>query len=118
MKLQFKEQQFQLDAVSAIADLFQGQAKQTGIRYMADPGRQKSDEVDLILDAYRNAPIQLDRETIRGNVHAVQNRFELRPSESLSVDMVTGRPAYNFSIEMETGTGKTYTYNPYHYGIK
>ena len=33
-----------------------------------------------------------------------------RPSESLSVDMVTGRPAYNFSIEMETGTGKTYTY--------
>ena len=27
MKLQFKKQQFQLDAVSAIADLFQGQAK-------------------------------------------------------------------------------------------
>ena len=45
---------------------------------MADPGRQKSDEVDLILDAYRNAPIQLDPETIRRNVHAVQNRFELQ----------------------------------------
>lgn len=58
MKLQFKKQPFQLDAVSAIADIFQGQDKQTGIRYMADPGR----------------------------------------------------PAYNFSIEMETGTGKTYTY--------
>ena len=57
MKLQFKKQQFQLDAVSAIADLFQGQNKQTGIRYMADPGRQKSDEVGLVLDAYRNAPI-------------------------------------------------------------
>ena len=110
MKLQFKKQPFQLDAVSAIADLFQGQAKQTGIRYMADPGRQKSDEVDLVLDAYRNAPIQLDQEAIRRNVHAVQTRFGLRPSESLSVDMVTGRPAYNFSIEMETGTGKTYTY--------
>ena len=110
MKLQFKKQQFQLDAVSAIADLFQGQTKQTGIRYMADPGRQKSDEVDLVLDAYRNAPIQLDQEAIRRNVHAVQTRFGLRPSESLSVDMVAGRPAYNFSIEMETGTGKTYTY--------
>ena len=60
MKLQFKKQQFQLDAVSAIADLFQGQTKQTGIRYMADPGRQKSDEVDLVLDAYRNAPIRLE----------------------------------------------------------
>ena len=88
MKLQFKKQQFQLDAVSAIADLFQGQTKQTGIRYMADPGRQKSDEVDLVLDAYRNAPIQLDQEAIRRNVHAVQTRFGLRPSESLSVDMV------------------------------
>ena len=57
MKLQFKKQPFQLDAVSAIADIFQGQGKQSGIRYMADPGRQKSDEVDLVLDAYRNAPI-------------------------------------------------------------
>ena len=110
MKLQFKKQQFQLDAVSAIADLFQGQTKQAGIKYMADPGRQKSDEVDLVLDAYRNAPIQLDQEAFRSNVHSVQTRFGLRPSGSLSIDMVAGRPAYNFSIEMETGTGKTYTY--------
>lgn len=73
---------------------------------MADPGRQKSDEVDLVLDAYRNAPIQLDQEAIRSNVHAVQTRLGLRPSEILSVDMVADRPAYNFSIEMETGTGK------------
>ena len=52
----------------------------------------------------------MDQEAIRRNVHVVQTRFGLRPSESLSVDMVAGRPAYNFSIEMETGTGKTYTY--------
>lgn len=110
MELQFKEQLFQLNAVSAIADLFQGQIKQTGISYMADPGHQKSDEVDLILDAYRNAPIQLNQEDIRRNVHVVQTRFGLRPSESLSIETVEGRPAYNFSIEMETGTGKTYTY--------
>ena len=50
MKLQFKKQQFQLNAVSAIADLFQGQSKHTGVQYMADPGRIKSDEVDLVLD--------------------------------------------------------------------
>lgn len=110
MELQFKKQQFQLDAVSAIVDLFQGQTKQNGISYMADPGHQKSDEVDLILDAYRNAPIQLVQEAIRRNVHDVQTRFGLRPSESLSIETVEGRPAYNFSIEMETGTGKTYTY--------
>lgn len=110
MKLQFKKQQFQLDAVSAIADLFQGQAKHTGVRYMADPGRLKSDEVDLVLDAYRNAPIQLSQASIRENVHAMQTRYGLRPSDKLSIDMIAGREAYNFSIEMETGTGKTYTY--------
>lgn len=110
MKLQFKKQQFQLDAVSAIADLFQGQAKHTGVQYMADPGRLKSDEVDLVLDAYRNAPIQLSQASVRENVHAMQTRYGLRPSDSLSIDMIAGREAYNFSIEMETGTGKTYTY--------
>lgn len=110
MKLQFKKQQFQLDAVSAIADLFQGQAKHTGVQYMADPGRLKSDEVDLVLDAYRNAPIQLSQTSIRENVHTMQTRYGLRPSDKLSIDMIAGREAYNFSIEMETGTGKTYTY--------
>ena len=110
MKLQFKKQQFQLDAVSAIADLFQGQAKHTGVQYMADPGRLKSDEVDLVLDAYRNAPIQLSQASIRENVHTMQTRYGLSPSDKLSSDMIAGREAYNFSIEMETGTGKTYTY--------
>ena len=110
MKLQFKKQQFQLDAVSAIADLFQGQAKNAGVKYMADPGRLKSDEVDLVLDAYRNAPIQLSQASIRENVHTMQTRYGLRPSDKLSIDMIAGREAYNFSIEMETGTGKTYTY--------
>jgi len=110
MKLQFKKQQFQLDAVSAIADLFQGQAKHTGVQYMADPGRLKSDEVDLVLDAYRNAPIQLSQTSIRENVHTMQTRYGLSPSDKLSIDMIAGREAYNFSIEMETGTGKTYTY--------
>ena len=114
MKLQFKEQEFQLDAVSAVTDIFLGQSKQSGIRYMADPGRQKSDEVDLILDAYRNNKIDLKEEEILNNVQAVQSRFGLRLSESLSidkvVDKVSERLAYNFSVEMETGTGKTYTY--------
>ena len=110
MRLQFKKQQFQLDAVSAIADLFQGQAKHTGVQYTADPGRLKSDEVDLVLDAYRNAPIQLSQASIRENVHTMQTRYGLRPSDKLSIDMIAGREAYNFSIEMETGTGKTYTY--------
>ena len=42
----------------------------------------------------------------------------LRPSDKLSIDMIAGREAYNFSIEMETGTGKTYTYIHYNYGVE
>ena len=110
MKLQFKKQQFQLDAVNAIVELFQGQTKQTGIRYMADPGRQKSDEVDLVLDAYRNASIQLDQEAIRRNVHAVQTLFGLRPSERLS--------SLQFFYRDGDRDGENLYLYPYHYGVK
>nr|WP_239551711.1 DEAD/DEAH box helicase family protein [Streptococcus saliviloxodontae] len=37
-------------------------------------------------------------------------RYGLKPSDSLSLDTFGNRPAYNLTIEMETGTGKTYTY--------
>lgn len=108
MKLQFKHQQFQLDAVAAIADIFQGQKKQEGVRYLSDPGRDTSG-LDLILDAYRNAPISLSMADIRQAVRQQQIKHGLKPSDELSVTMIEGRPSYDLTIEMETGTGKTYT---------
>lgn len=110
MKLRFKQQQFQLDAVDAIADLFQGQSRHDGVHYMVDPGRRSVEDLDLIHDAYHNAPIELDSATIKERVNATQTRYGLRPSEKLSLTQIGPRQAYNFSIEMETGTGKTYTY--------
>ena len=41
MKLQFKVQQYQTDAVDAVVDVFAGQPKHDGISYRIDPGRQK-----------------------------------------------------------------------------
>ena len=110
MKLQFKQQAFQLEAVAAIVDLFQGQQRREGIHYLADPGRAETSQLDLVHDAYRNAPLMVSEDSIREQVRAKQLRYGIRPSETLSSQLVAGRKAYNFSIEMETGTGKTYTY--------
>ena len=38
MKIKFKRQAFQTNAVDAIADCFLGQQRSTGIRYRIDPG--------------------------------------------------------------------------------
>ena len=39
MKLKFKKQPFQTDAVNAVADCFTGQPKSEGVAYRIDPGR-------------------------------------------------------------------------------
>ena len=110
MKLQFKHQQFQLDAISAVVDIFKGQSKQGAIHYLADPGRTQSEDIILAHDAFRNAPIQLPDQLILEHVRSQQISQNLKPSDKLQVTTVQGRPSYNLTIEMETGTGKTYTY--------
>ena len=39
MKLKFKKQAFQTDAVNAVADCFAGQPKSDGVTYRIDPGK-------------------------------------------------------------------------------
>lgn len=39
MKLKFKKQAFQTEAVNAVADCFAGQPKHTGLKYRIDPGK-------------------------------------------------------------------------------
>lgn len=109
MKIQFKEQQFQLDAVNAVADIFQGQTKRQGIHYMADPGRD-TEGLNLIHDAYRNALIELSDEHILKQMQQIQVSHRIQPSKTLFKENFDTHPSYNFTVEMETGTGKTYTY--------
>src|SRR5690554_3228365 len=54
-------------------------------------------------EGFKNSPILLTDDQILANIKKVQQRNGLRLSEKLE-----GR--YNLTIEMETGTGKTYTY--------
>ena len=111
MKLKFKKQQYQTNAVDAVADCFAGQAKNTGVRYRIDPGRVDAgvpQQLGLIDEGgVKNPDITLLPAAILGNIHAVQCRQNLPLSAALAGNKVC---AVNLDIEMETGTGKTYCY--------
>ncbi|MGJ7540614.1 type III restriction-modification system endonuclease [Brevibacterium luteolum] len=116
MKLQFKVQQYQTDAVDAVVDTFAGQPRHDGVSYRIDPGRVRLKtapalfEVEERPDAgLRNAEIALSSAQLLKNVHAVQRSRNLPLSKSLATSAAApGAP--NLDVEMETGTGKTYVY--------
>lgn len=112
MKLKFKKQPFQTDAVNAVADCFAGQPKSEGITYRIDPGKQKTAgpvQRDMYQSdsGFKNRELVLTKDQLLANIHAVQQRQNLPQSEKLISTKVCG---VNLDIEMETGTGKTYCY--------
>jgi type III restriction enzyme len=104
MKLHFEPNlDYQVQAIDAVCDLFNGQeicrTEFTVTRDTADgQTRLAFAENDLGIG---NRLTLLDDE-ILANLHAIQLRHGLAPSPSL----VSG----DFTVEMETGTGKTYVY--------
>ena len=89
MKLQFKQQQFQLDAVASVVDVFAGQGNHSGFDYQMDKGQGADAELDMNFIGFRNAPIQLSEDIISQQVRTQQLRHGLKPSETLSVQEVT-----------------------------
>jgi type III restriction enzyme len=116
MKLQFKVQQYQTDAVDAVAEVFAGQPKHDGVSYRIDPGKLKTAAAPALFvtnttpdSGLRNAEIVLRPTQLLENLHGVQRSRNL----SLSAEMKDSKAALgapNLDIEMETGTGKTYVY--------
>ncbi len=121
MKLQFKEQDFQVQAVKAVVDAFAGQAIKTN-RFtlersatLISKAKQAASGIatlDFELEeeiGYRNSPIQISESQILENIQRVQKWNDL--NESQQIERPKGvKLGYNLTIEMETGTGKTYTY--------
>lgn len=110
MKIKFKKQAFQTNAVEAVADCFSGQPLSTSIQYRIDPGRAKPGET-LPLgyedSGFKNTELVIPTSARLENIHAVQRRQNL----PLSVSLVSTKVCpVNLDIEMETGTGKTYCY--------
>jgi type III restriction enzyme len=109
MKFRFKVQPFQTEAVEAVADCFQGQPLDTGLRYRIDPGAVKPGQTARLEmdEGFRNADIALPLSAILKNIQAVQMRQNLPVSDAIKQTPVCD---VNLDIEMETGTGKTYCY--------
>lgn len=111
MRLQFKVQQYQTDAVDSVVGAFEGQPKHDGISYRVDPGRVRINASATLFSDHglRNAEIALTETQLLNNVHRVQRARNLALSSKL-VDSKAAPNSPNLDVEMETGTGKTYVY--------
>jgi type III restriction enzyme len=116
MKLQFKVQQYQTEAVDAVVEVFAGQPKRDGVSYKIDPGMVSPVTAPTLFETsttpdsgLRNTEIALGPAQLLENVHIVQRSRNL-PLASKLEDSKAAPGAPNLDVEMETGTGKTYVY--------
>jgi len=111
MKLKFKKQQYQTNAVESVADCFAGQPNNTGVKYRIDPGKMAAgvpqQQTFQGADGFKNEDIALTQSALLENIHKVQQRQNLPLSAALASNKVC---QINLDVEMETGTGKTYCY--------
>ena len=114
MQLRYKHQRFQTEAARSVVDAFIGQPKSDGQSdHTVDRGKQKDTQTTFegggygALAGFGNKNVILSREAICENVRAIQTEQGLKPVDHLQVLQGVGMA---FNIEMETGTGKTYTY--------
>ncbi len=129
MKLKFDaNQEYQLNAIQAVVDLFEGQPLKGShfeIEILSDPDKLFQNSI-IVGNNLRVSETQIIK-----NLHKTQKENGLEPSElkPLKVGGTYGSSTYgsatfgggttekpqlkdglNFSVEMETGTGKTYVY--------
>ncbi|MBR0264169.1 MAG: DEAD/DEAH box helicase family protein [Prevotella sp.] len=105
MQLKFKHQQFQIDAAKAVTDVFKGQRNQAMLEFTHDMGTSGDGQTEAFdVLGYRNQPLTISSLQTLDNIRAKQTAEQLKPSETLGSDDL------RLTIEMETGTGKTYTY--------
>jgi len=107
MKLKFKVQQYQTQAVQAVTDCFAGQSPTSAVQYRVDPGKTVNDTESLFDEGFKNADFSITNSIIFDNIAEVQRNQNLPVSSALVSTKVCH---VNLDVEMETGTGKTYCY--------
>ncbi|HZT71435.1 MAG TPA: DEAD/DEAH box helicase family protein [Terriglobia bacterium] len=121
MKLQFDpNQSYQLDAIAGTVDLFEGQpqgAPEYSVIQMGDWGGIFAGQAQTELGVGNQILLSADK--LMKNVRDVQARNDIEiadPTSALEAWELfdgpanTARTCPHFSVEMETGTGKTYVY--------
>ena len=110
MKLKFKVQDYQTNAVESVVDCFAGQPNLSGLNYQIDPGKVAKGKTGSVIAAdegFKNADLQLTDVQLLNNIHRVQTRQNLPVSDKV---VSNASSPINLDVEMETGTGKTYCY--------
>ena len=104
MKLKFKTQDFQTEAVNAVADLFAGQDKTTTTFSIVEENHGTQLTIQQNEFGIGNA-LNIQTSDLLANMNRVQKRNNLQHSGD-----ILPKGDKRFCIEMETGTGKTYVY--------
>jgi len=100
MKIKFdSNQQYQREAISAVLGLFEGQPLSSGVFEFSLTG---ADTLAGLTELGSGNHLVVDEMALLRNLQAVQQANKLPVSAELD--------GMNFSVEMETGTGKTYVY--------
>jgi len=121
MKIQFDpDQTFQIEAVAAVTDLFEGQPQ--------GPPEYSVVQLDALGSLYPGQTrtelgvgnrLLLAEDKLRENLRAVQERNDIEVTDPAAAPEAwelfdapanQARTCSHFSVEMETGTGKTYVY--------
>jgi type III restriction enzyme len=99
VKIKFdSNQDFQLDAIRSVVDVFAGQPlTRASLQWQSDALGG-----ELLTEMGVGNSLVLSDEAILRNVRKIQTENELEPAAELQ--------GLHFSVEMETGTGKTYVY--------
>lgn len=104
MKIKFNPNlDFQAEAISSISDIFEGQ-EICRTNFTVAPLKKGEGWLDGLEqnDLGVGNRLRILQEDLQANVQRIQLRNGLAPSEQLD--------GMNFTVEMETGTGKTYVY--------
>jgi type III restriction enzyme len=115
MKLHFdSKQQYQLDAINSVTRLFEGQPLSKGEFELSGNGS----DLNFTEVGFSNR-IAITEEDLFKNLQFIQQENEITPSaklETMKFKDINGEEKVvdtlfpNFTVEMETGTGKTYVY--------
>jgi type III restriction enzyme len=107
VKLKFDSSlEYQLEAIRAVTDLFEGLPPKQGVYEISlSPFERQMSFNNLGV----GNQLMLDGDQLLKNLHAVQER-NIIPKSRFLIEYGDTYRFPNFSVEMETGTGKTYVY--------
>ncbi len=107
MKLKFNSDlDYQKESISSIANIFKGQTPAQSNFTVSAMTDKAGTEGKLITNTGVGNKLELDEEDILKNVKEIQLKNGLKPSSENDIK----KNDYHFTVEMETGTGKTYVY--------